>query len=188
MNRGRKLFTENPLLNRQPEEEYIKEWTLFIQQEKFLHDNQAECSVVLFRLNDEWFALNTFLFSEIAPPRKCHTIPHRTNAFVLGFVNLRGQFVVCVSMHHLLAVENPVPQAGRLLALKKNDVRFTFYAEEVFGAYHCPFSILQPTPITLSKSKDNYLKGIFKWQNNNVGLLDEDLIFQHFRRRVCERK
>lgn len=180
----------NKLLNRLADQTYVDEWTSLIQMEKAKNEQQTEISVVIFRLNSEWFALNTTVFAEIAPPRKCHSIPHRSNAFLLGFVNLRGQFVLCVSLHHLLGIHEEKDQrdVSRLVALKKENMKFAFYVDEVFGVYHCQKSCIQSPPVTLIKSKENLLQGIFSWEMRSIGLLDEVLIFRSFQGRVSERK
>jgi chemotaxis-related protein WspD len=191
-----KVLSADFLLDRTPDQDYIEEWTQFIQKEQTTQTNPTELSVVMFRLNEEWFAMNTLVVAEVAVLRQYHRIPHRSSSFLLGFVNLRGQFFICVSLYHLLAISCPATpqinkqtgQCQRLLALKKEEMKFTFHVDEVFGVYHCNFSMLEAPPVTLSKSSDNYLKGMFSWRNYNVGLLDETLIFQNLQRRICERK
>ena len=154
-------------------------------QEKVQKDDKIVLSVVLFRLNNEWFALNTHLFAEIAPSKKCHYIPHRSTPFLLGFVNLRGQFVLCISLYHLLSIPlaKTMQKGQRLLALEKDDKKFAFYADEVFGVCHCPLSLIQTPSV-----QDNYLKGFFTWEDHKIGLLDESFLFQNFHRSLCEQK
>lgn len=189
-------LSANLLLDRKPDQDYLEEWALLVQKEKNDDTGFKEISVVVFRLNEEWFALNTSLFAEVAIHRKCHPIPHLSSPFLLGFVNLRGQIFVCVSLHQMLSlVDQPMlqtdqkyEQVQRLLALKKDEVKFTFIAEEVFGVCRFNHSILQPPPVTVAKSKDNYIKGIFRWKDFYVGLLDEALIFQNLQRKICEQR
>jgi chemotaxis-related protein WspD len=191
-----KLFPANILLEREPDSDYLDEWALIVQKDKRTDLSQTELSVVMFRLNAEWFALNTSIFAEVAPRRQCHRIPHISNPFWLGFVNLRGQIFVSVSLHHLLSLDsqveipsnNKIEPYQRLLAIKKDDIKFTFLADEVFGVYRLIQSTLQDPPVTAAKSRDNYLKGIFNWMNHRVGLLDESIIFSDLKRKMCERK
>lgn len=191
-----KSLPANFLLDREADSDYLDEWTLIVQKEKSIDLSHTELSVVIFRLYAEWFALNTSIFAEIAPCRKHHRIPHVSNPFFLGFVNLRGQIFVSVSLHHLFSLQSQtevpsnikIAHYQRLLAIKKEDIKFTFQADEVFGVYRFIQSALQDPPVTVVKSHHNYLRGIFNWRNHCVGLLNESIIFKDLQRKMCERK
>jgi chemotaxis-related protein WspD len=69
-------------------------------------------SAVLFRLANEWLALPTSVFQEVAALRTTHSLPHRHGGLLLGLVNERGELLICVSAARLLGIpstEFPVP-------------------------------------------------------------------------------
>lgn len=191
-----KTLPANILLERAADSEYLDEWTLIVQKEKSTDLSPKELSVVIFRLNHEWFALNTTIFVEIAPLKKGHGIPHLSNSVCLGIVNLRGQIFTTISLQNFLSLEYPqegfinnqIQTYQRLVAVKKEDIKFTFLVDEVFGVYHVVQCAIQDPPVTISRSQDNFLKGIFNWMNHRVGLLDDSKMFDEIQRKMRERK
>ena len=181
----------NKLLDRVPDEAYIDEWTILVQKEKLAEEVAAEHSVVIFRLNQEWLAISTLIFAEVATLRKIHHIPHRSGLILKGVVNLRGQLKLCISLHNFLEIESIDKKADhqkdkyqRMLAIKREDQNWIFPVDEVYGIFKCDIMHLQNVPVTITKSKANFLKGVFAWEGKSVGYLDEDLLFQSLQRSV----
>jgi chemotaxis-related protein WspD len=175
------------LLSRVPGKDYLDEWTVLIQAEKRIEDTFSEQSVVIFRLGIEWLALSILAFSEITTTRTIHRIPHRSSPLLLGAVNLRGQLQVCFALDTLLEIAKLSKaqfseKAHCLMAIKKNEMIWVFPADEVYGIFRCDLATLQNVPITSSKAKINYLKGIFTWENKSVRYLDEDVLFTNLQR------
>src|ERR1700731_4752621 len=116
------------LLERQPEEAYLDEWTELLAKQKEFHEEKVMNSVVIFRLAKEWLAFSTVLFSEVATSRAIHKIPHYSGTFLLGTVNLGGQLIPCVSMHHILEIESngKISEAKRMMAIQRENERWIF--------------------------------------------------------------
>lgn len=94
------------LLDRPVTEERRREWTEHYGQERKL-STPARISVVIFRLGSEWLALPTPAFQEVAERRRLHSLPHRRGGVVLGLVNVRGELLVCASLHRVLGLASP---------------------------------------------------------------------------------
>ncbi len=184
------LISANKLLDRKPDPAYIAEWTELLQREMAAEREGDEQSVVVFRLDGEWLALKTALFAEIAHVRPIHRIPHRSGPLLLGMINLRGQLRLCVSLHHLLQLEEGVKeqkegghrQYARMVAIRKGDEQWIFPVDEVYGNFRTRVAKLENVPVTVAKSTANYLRGVMAWEGKSVGLLDEELLFQSLRR------
>jgi chemotaxis-related protein WspD len=96
-------------------EGYLAEWTQWLASSEELARHEAgetlaesdrdRVGVLIFRLGREWLAFRTQTVAEVTVPRPVHRIPHRSNATLIGLVNLRGQLQLCVSLHGLLGVE-----------------------------------------------------------------------------------
>ena len=96
-------FAARTFFNRQPPPQYLEEWVERLAQP----EEQVEqdlLSLVIFRLHDEYLAVQTRCLVEVTLPQPIHAIPHRTNDVVLGLVNIRGQLRICFSAHGLLGV------------------------------------------------------------------------------------
>lgn len=182
------------LLNRKAPSDYISEWTEILMKEKESKDEKAakETSVLIFRLYDEWLALPVYVFREVVEYRTIHRIPHRTNPILLGTVNMRGQLRLCISLHHLLQIEpsgdwviaEELMKHDLMLLIEKDNERWVFPSDDIFGILLCDYNNLQNVPVTVAKSTANYLRGIFEHQNKQIGILDEELVFFSLRRSI----
>jgi chemotaxis-related protein WspD len=170
------------LLDRVAPPEYRRE-----QKEYFARHKQVPAprrhSAVVFRLSTEWFALPTEAFQEVAERRPVHSLPHRQRGIVLGLVNVRGELVVCVSLGHLLSLAN-VPSEetlraahARLLVADWVGSRVVFPVNEVCGIHRFDLQQLQEPPPTLARSKQTFTRGILRWEERAVGLLDPNRVF-----------
>jgi len=101
--------------NRAPPEGYLDEWRQVLETTPEGADSSG-LSVLIFRLADEWFSLAAESLTEVTPLRKIHTVPHRSNSVFAGMVNVRGQLLLCCSLHGLLGLRQMDPQ---ILKLKK---------------------------------------------------------------------
>ncbi|GMQ87350.1 MAG: chemotaxis protein CheW [Gammaproteobacteria bacterium] len=162
---------------------YRKEWT-----ERFTHtkhnDEDTSKSVLLFRLGDEWLAIDSLFVNEITPVRTIHSLPHKSGTVVKGLVNIRGELKICISIGSILQLEKSRESYStdheileRMIFIEKDGQSFVFPVSEVYGIFHYANSALQATPVTVAKSKQNYTAGILCWDNQHVGVLDHELLF-----------
>lgn len=143
-------------------------------------------SVVVFRIGLEWFALPTQSFLEVAEKRLIHSLPHRKDPLVQGLTVIRGELLICISLPSLLGFDtakDPAP-AGlehgsyeRLLVLGRDGERVVFAADEVHVGVRYHPDNLKPLPATVSRSACTYTVGLLEWQQCQVGVLDEALVF-----------
>jgi chemotaxis-related protein WspD len=173
---GRKLF------EREIPEELLDEWTVTLAKEKEL-EKQGNTAVVVFRIGEEWLALKTIFFQGIVENRLIHTIPHRTNKFFRGIVNVNGELLLCVSVRFLLGLpdiddEKDYSKAvKRMMVVVNNGERFVFRVDEALGVTRFSIEELEKAPATMSKYPKTTLSGIFRLNDLSVGLLDENKFF-----------
>src|SRR5206468_4157321 len=126
------------LLSRALPPGYQREWTAHFARKKALA-TPGKISTLLFRLSNEWLALPTQAFQEVAERRLIHSLPHRRQGIVLGLANVRGELVICVSLGRALGVEKILPRQplrtiyDRLLVANWDGQRLAFPVEEVHG-------------------------------------------------------
>jgi len=165
-------------------------------------------SVLIFRLGREWMALPTQAIAEVTVPRPVHRIPHRSNAILIGLVNLRGQLQLCISLHGLLGVESPQspssqflsqgsntetertaatgssPTSGARLIVLRDRGRsesWIFAAEEVLGVHRLPRSQMRSVSSTLANPEVSFSQAILSWEDRSVSFLDEQRVFAALR-------
>lgn len=179
------------LLETQADPVYLNEWLAILAQPNEEFEDLAEEPVVVFRLHGEWLALSAYNFKEIIPYKKVHGIPHRSNKTILGFVNIRGQLSLCISMHHLLGASQCVIPAHapqhkekllRMACIHTGEQKWVFPADEIYGIYRLNCEQKYNVPITVSKSTANYLEGMFQIEDKIVGLINKEVLFESLMR------
>ena len=181
-------FAARTFFNREPPPQYLDEWVQRLAQPEE-HVKQDLLSLVIFRLHEEYLAVQTRWLVEVTLPQPIHAIPHRTNEVVLGLVNIRGQLRICFSAHGLLGVALPaggqpihhsevtptaphVASLDRMLILHERSEQWVFPVEEVLGVHRLPMLELRPVPSTFGKA-GAFSQAVFTWGNHTVGYLDE---------------
>lgn len=177
------------LLNRSLPREDRREWTAHYALPKKI-SALGKISVVIFRLGQEWLALPTLAFQEIAERRAIHSLPHRRGGIVLGLTNVRGELLVCVSLARMLEIfgddhgadspptrtPNSPTSAERLMVTAWDGQRVAFPVNEVHGVQRLQSEELKEPPANVGRSP-RFASGIFSWRDHTVGLLDADALF-----------
>lgn len=164
--------------------DHLTRWTPHVAQEKALIELDRH-SVVVFRIGDEWLALPTILFKEIASIGVIHSVPHQHNGVVLGLTNIRGELLVCISLRELLGQQQATEHKrdkhhvvdGRFMVMQREGGRVVFPVDEVHGVSHFNPHDQSPVPATLAKATATYTRALLPWQQKSVGLLDDQLLF-----------
>lgn len=175
------------LLSRIPSQEYISENTRWVMKKIATEEALLEGTIIIFRLSQEWFGIRTIALHEICETKIIHRIPHRSEKMLLGFVNVRGQLRICISMHAFLKIEQPeensIKNALKFIVVQQQEEDiWVFPVDEVLGIYHIKQSQITNIPITVSQSETNLLKGIIQLEMKRVGYLDEQLLFKKLKR------
>ncbi len=171
------------MLERAVPDDYRREWT-----ERYAHtEEQAEDhnhSALLFRLGDEWLALENRYVNEITQVCKIHSLPHRSDNLVKGLVNIRGELRLCISIGAILKLEKARENyktdheiLERMILIENEQHSFIFPVSEAHGILHYAEQSLQPLPATLANARNNFTRGIVTWNDQHVGVLDHELLF-----------
>ena len=176
------------LLERALPEAYKDEWgTILVKKKR--KEPVGAIAVVVFRIASEWMALPAGLFAEIIEDISIHTLPHRKTPILLGLVNVHGEIQLCVSLKHLMNLEDATDKKGasekekkRLMVVSKDGEQWVFPVNEIHGIHHFNPGLLQNVPVTIAKSKSTFTEGIFKWDAKHVALLDDELLFYTLKR------
>ncbi|HYF51608.1 MAG TPA: chemotaxis protein CheW [Planctomycetota bacterium] len=180
------VFTSSgrSLLDRFMAADYRAELTTLLAREK---ETIAKGSVALFgfRIHTEWLALPTSVFIEMTEPKTIRRVPYRSNPNFKGMVNIRGELQLCVSLHRLLGLDEPANTPTRRLAVVEKDrQRWVFPVDEVLGLIRCETKDLEKPPVTVAKAASPHVKSVLKWQEREVGVLDDELVCYQLGRSV----
>lgn len=187
-----KIRSLDLLFERVPPTDYIKEWMEALRSEKESISNLNLERLLIFRLHKEWFALSTEVCSEICELKPVHRVPHIKSEVLRGLVNIRGQIRLFVALDKLLSLvqtkksDESVSRVvyERLVEIEKEGEHWTFAVDEVYGILGFDLDKIENVPLNVVKSKENFLKGIFTWDDKSVGWLDTNLIFHSLKRSI----
>jgi chemotaxis-related protein WspD len=175
---------------------YLEAWRTILE-EPAAEAGTATTSVLVFRLEREWFALPTAVLVEVTTVRPRHGIPHRTGGGLAGLVNIRGQLQLCLSLHALLGLSGgptaPADEAlgstARLLVVAEGDApnadRWVVGVDEVAGVHRLRQADVRAVPSTVSQAQARCATVLFSWQDRTVALLDEARVFEGLRGMVA---
>ncbi len=171
------------LLDQSAPSGYLDEWaTQLAAAEQEIES--AAVSAVIFRLGAERLALPTTIFVEIVETRAVHRIPHRSNATLLGLVNIGGELQLCVSLAALLGCEADGSEANgrpRLAVIERGGDRWVFPVDELLGVEPVAQHALSAPPATITRDAAALTTALFSWRDAPVALLDADLLFTALR-------
>jgi len=171
---------------------YFADRTAYVAERASVHES-ATRSVVIFRVGSEWLALPTSVVTEVANLLPVHSLPHRPDGIVLGLASVRGELLVCVSLHRIVGAEPPAPANlhhrdiayRRLLVIRQGAVRVVCPVDEVHGIHRFHPRELQDVPTTVAKATVTYSTALLPWQGHSVGTLDDELLFYTLRRSLA---
>jgi len=171
------------LLDRPLPPKYRAEWARHFASQKPIDAGceTERAAAVIFRIGEEWLALSTAVFLEVAEPRRVHTLPHRRNEVVRGIVNVRGELLVCVSFATLLGIDKTAAaERGdqslhfeRMAVIGGAQGRIAFSVHEVHGIHPYESGALSPVPGTVGQAGSSFTSAMLAWQGRMVGLLDD---------------
>jgi chemotaxis-related protein WspD len=177
-----------------PPDGYLEEWTARLAENK--DDEIADVrGVVLFRLGGEWLALPASTLHEVLSVRPIHRIPFH-GGLLAGVVNVRGELHLAIRMDHLLGITQGAEADGdgsfsgsgkaipRLLVAGRDAETWVFRVDHVDRVYRLAMQSLKPVPPTLGRATSRFTRGVFRWKERAVGLLDEGRLFEAVRTSV----
>jgi len=199
---GRTLF------ERQAPTDYADEWTSALRLGKQADEIEA-LSLLVFRIGTEWLALPTTALRQVSDVRPIHALPHRSDAMLLGVVNVRGQIRLCCSLATLLGIEQRPddPRNASSLAYPRMIVaegaadHWVFPVDEIDGVRRFRRRHLRDVPATVGKDRAHVTRavvefgedvllasergeGALPFQARQVGYLDHERLFEALRQRV----
>ncbi|MCY2950396.1 MAG: chemotaxis protein CheW [Planctomycetota bacterium] len=194
------------LLEREATPDYLDEWTRRVAEVDATAAAET-LSLLIFRIGDEWLAIDARCVIEVVEPHRIHGVPHRTDRLLLGLANIRGELQLCISLHELLGIDpsdGAVPRGAgcqpastwmlgsassagpreRLLVAEQNQNRWAFPVDEVEGVQRIPTGAMKNLPHTVEKSPRFCSQAVFSHDDKRVGLLSEIRLFQALERTV----
>ncbi|MBC2594526.1 chemotaxis protein CheW [Ruficoccus amylovorans] len=179
------------LLDRPYPEGYREEWIERIKNPPE-EETRETVALLVFRLQDEWLALACPVVKEVCAEATVHRIPRRSNDVLRGVCNVRGELQLTVALQALLGLRDPKAEAAslsrrvyrRMILIGRDNNAFAFRVEEVYGVVHFELTQMQAVPVTVAKALATYTKGLFSLRGQQIGWLDDELIFHSLSNKI----
>ncbi len=156
---------------------YLSEWRKKLSEKQLIVNQDAQ-SILVFRLNNEWFALSTSCIGEITEKRTIHRIPRNSNKDVEGIVNVDGEIQLCYSLENVLGVKhavenkNDISVIGRFVVALLGEQNYVFRVDYINGLSWYASKDLLPTPSTLEYEGSGMILGVIDENDRKVAVLD----------------
>jgi chemotaxis-related protein WspD len=176
-------------LQRPIDEAYRAEWAAHFRQPALV--NRAfDSAALVFRLGREWLALPATSIDAVAPVASGHKLPHRSNAGLLGVVNVAGKLTPLMALDAVLGIDGDAGAAdntasgrhvfARLLVLEHEGQRFAMRVSDLHGIARYRQAELAPPPATVNKGMERLVLGVLRIDQADkpmrVGVLDVALL------------
>ncbi|HEC29583.1 MAG TPA: hypothetical protein ENI65_08355 [Gammaproteobacteria bacterium] len=164
------------LLDRAIPDGYIQSNTRLYRESKNDEDTTT-VSCIIFRIDDEWFAFNTFVLDKINENENVHSIPHNKNSLLLGLVNIMGELEICLSLKPLVFTGVREPSAdngtGRMMVISLESGKYVIKVDEIMGIFRISSNEMGQAPVSLTMSANNLISSVFEHNKFHIGLINE---------------
>jgi len=131
-----------------------------------------EQHVVIFRLADEYYALDIQAVQEIVRMQPITSIPG-SDAWVEGITNLRGRVVPVIDLRRRCGVRDSEPTVEmRIVVVSSPSGLVGLIVDAVSEVMRIPSEQVEPPSTIVSVPENTYLRGIAKLEDRLVSLMD----------------
>lgn len=133
----------------------------------------TEEQLVVFQLSNETYGIEISAVHEIIRMQSITKVP-RTPSFVEGVINLRGRIVPVIDLHKRF--ELPLEEEtvhSRIIVVEVKGVTVGMVVDSVSEVLRIPENNIEPPPPAISGGiETEYLRGVGKWKEKLIILLD----------------
>lgn len=129
--------------------------------------------VVVFRLGDEQFAVETAKVQGINDIMEITTVPKAPN-YIKGLINLRGNVISLLDINLLLSINKKENvEQNNIIILKMEDEHVGITVDEVDEVLEIEEEIVEK----IDDQRKLYIKGVINFKDRVVTLIDIDKLF-----------
>lgn len=125
--------------------------------------------VVIFKLKDEQFAVETAKVQNISDKMEVTSVP-KAPAYIRGLINLRGNIISLLNVNLLLQIENDDTPKNNIIIIELEDEMVGIAVDEVNEVLDLNENMIEKVEDT----KKDYIKGIINFKDRVITLIDID--------------
>lgn len=132
----------------------------------------TEIQLVVFQLAGETYGVDINNVQEIIRMQNITGIP-RTLSFIEGVINLRGRVIPVIDLHKRFGLPRiDTTQNTRIMVVELGHTTVGMIVDSVSEVLRLPVDKIEPPPPMISGIDVAYLKGVGKWNDRLIILLD----------------
>jgi len=171
------------LLNRDIPPSFIEENTEKYSRQ-FDKEASEKHSYVVFKLGNLWLALDTKYLFQTFDEKYIHTIPHRSDGFLLGLVNVNGNLELAFDLKKIIDVGRGEPIVRRMLEVGNGKLKFVFSTDDIAGIVNVSTDKIEELPDEIAR--DSFFKARFFEHNTQVMIIDDEAFFRFIEKKLNE--
>jgi purine-binding chemotaxis protein CheW len=115
--------------------------------------------ILVFKLDDELYGLETVFVGEVYPLQDYTVLPGAPS-FIFGLVNVRRKILTVVSLKHLFSLPHEPKLEGNIITLEDRQRSFGILTDSIEGIRTMPLEQLELPLPTFTGLKLEFMKGI----------------------------
>jgi len=182
------INTGRDVQSKLPVQDYLRDWAARLAEARERY-NQAEKSLLVFRVGELWLGLTCSVLDEVCTQRKIRRIPNIDAPAVQGVVNISGKVQLCFSLSRLFNIEGTGMVRDRRKSLYNPLVvtlwhgqKYVFPVSEVLGIFSYDIKDIQVVARSKGNNISPYISGKLTIEQNEVWFLDAGAVFRQFDR------
>jgi len=167
------------LLARAHPEGYLDTWSQSLTRALIEGVEAEERAAAIFRLGEDFYALDVAHVREVHRPARVHRVPGRSNEIFRGLVSLRGELVLCADLHAMLGAERPARAhaSQRVVRVVRDADSWAFEVDELLDVYRYAVSQVAPPQVTVAKAAVHFTDGLVPLAGRHAARLDAERFF-----------
>jgi purine-binding chemotaxis protein CheW len=130
--------------------------------------NEAKVRLLVFRLGNEWYALEAQEVREISRLADITRVP-LTPSHIMGVVNLRGAITAVIDIRAALGLpQAPLEHTARIIVACHENLEAGIVAEAVVEMVETLRSVLQPPLLTIDAERGRYASAVLEQKDNRL--------------------
>ena len=166
-----------PFFKRPAPKDYLNACARALQQPREALFGAPPISVVLFRVQNNWFGIQAAFFAEIQNGSQIHRVPYRSNAIFKGLVNVRGELILCFSLAELLKIPTAMStefssvQRRRIAIIRTPEHKIGVPVDQMQGVFGIPEHLIEAAPAEVQSRSQGIIRQITLIKGFSVELL-----------------
>jgi purine-binding chemotaxis protein CheW len=137
-----------------------------------------------FVVDGRLYGIDVMKVQEVTKPLKL-TLMQTAPSFIKGLINLRGQITTAIGLRELFGLTHSGDLEKMTVVCKVEDVLLSLLVDSIGDVIEVDESKYEPTPQTVSKEIQSYMRGVYKTEEGILSVIELDSILRELDRKCA---